>query len=73
MALWPMIGAANLEHVFPPLVLVELGTVTTVPPYVLVELALYHQCIGGTDMFKPMIMEMLTGSTINHIPRFSLC
>jgi hypothetical protein len=33
-----------------------------------VELALYYQCtVGGTDMFPPLVMEMQTGSTKNHI------
>ncbi len=29
-----------------------------------------HQYTGGTDMFPPIVMEMQTGSTNNHIPRF---
>jgi hypothetical protein len=37
------------------------------PPLVLVELALYHQSNGGTEMFPPLVMEMQTGSTNNHI------
>jgi hypothetical protein len=39
----------------------------TVPPLLLVEMALYHQCIGGIDMFPSLVMEMQTGSTIYHI------
>jgi hypothetical protein len=32
-------------------------------PLVLVELALYHQCIGGTNTVPPLVMEVQTGST----------
>jgi len=34
---------------------------------VLVKLALFHQCIDGTDMFPPTVLEMQTGSTNNHV------
>ncbi len=37
------------------------------PFLVLVELALYHQCIGGTGMLPPLVMEMQTCSTNNRI------
>jgi len=36
-------------------------------PLVLVELALYHECIRVTDMFPPLVVQMHTGSTNNHI------
>jgi hypothetical protein len=31
-----------------------------------VELAMHHQCIGGTLPVPPLFMEMQTGSTNNH-------
>jgi hypothetical protein len=33
----------------------------------MVEPALYHQCNGGTNTVPPLVMEMQTGSTKNHI------
>jgi hypothetical protein len=39
------------------------------PPLVLVEQALYHQCNGGTNTVPPLVMELQTGSTNNHISR----
>ena len=33
----------------------------------MVEQALYHQCTGGTVPVPPLVMEMQTGSTNNHI------
>jgi hypothetical protein len=33
----------------------------------MVEQALYHQSNGGTDTVPPLVMEMQTGSTNNHI------
>jgi hypothetical protein len=33
----------------------------------MVEQALYLQCTGGTVPVPPLVMEMHTGSTINHI------
>jgi hypothetical protein len=49
-----------------------VSTITTggtgnVPPLVQLELVLYHQCIGGTDMFPQLVTDMQTGSTNNHI------
>ncbi len=36
-------------------------------PRLKVEQALYHQCKGGTNTVPPLVMEMQTGSTSNHI------
>jgi hypothetical protein len=33
----------------------------------MVEQALYHQCNGGTNTGPPLVMEIETGSTNNHI------
>jgi hypothetical protein len=43
----------------------QAGTVPLM--YVLVEQALYHQCIGSTVTVPPLVMEMETASTNNHI------
>jgi hypothetical protein len=37
------------------------------PPIVLLKLAMFHQCIGGTGNFSPIVIEMQTGSTNKHI------
>jgi hypothetical protein len=31
------------------------------------ETGIFHQCIDGTDMFPPTVMQMHTGSTNNHV------
>jgi hypothetical protein len=33
----------------------------------MVEQALYHQCFGGNNTVPPLVMEIKTGSTNNHI------
>ncbi len=33
----------------------------------MVDQTLYHQCISGTVPASPLVMEMQTGSTNNHI------
>jgi hypothetical protein len=38
----------------------------------MVEQALYHQCNGGTNTVPPLVIEMQTGSTNNHISQI-LC
>jgi hypothetical protein len=35
----------------------------------MVEQALYHKCIGGTVPVPPLVMEMQTGRTKNHISK----
>jgi hypothetical protein len=47
-------------------VLEQCGTVP-VPPGLMVEKALYHQCNGEPKTVPPLFMEMKTGSTNNHI------
>ncbi len=46
---------------------ISTGGAGTVPPLVLVEQALNHQCNGKTNTVPPLVMEMQTGSTNSHI------
>ncbi len=39
----------------------------SVPPWLMVEQALYHQCNDGTNTVPPLVMGMQSGSTNNHI------
>ncbi len=65
---WPIIGAANTFFKFGSSVsTISHGGTVPVPPWLMVEQALYHQCNGGTNTIPPLVMEMQTGSTNIHI------
>ncbi len=70
---WLLFGAANITAP----TLLNTNTFSIIEPMflplVLVELALYHQCIRVTDIFPPLVVQMHTGSTNNNISKFSFC
>jgi hypothetical protein len=50
---------------------VSVGAAKCLPHHFLkilyVAITMYHQCNGGTNTVLPLVMEMQTGSTNNHV------